>query len=259
MKLTILGCGTSTGVPVPGCRCRVCTSDNPKNTRLRTSALISLDSGENILVDSGPDLRQQALKHDVRRVDAVLYTHSHADHILGLDDLKSFNFVSGKAIPCYGSHQSLAEIKRVFAYTFQEASGYEGGMLTQLTLNEIDHESDIQVCGLTITPFRLEHGKMTVTGYRFGDLAYATDCNNIPTESLKKLSGLKTLILDGLRHEPHRTHFTIPKAIEAAAAVGAEKTFLTHMTHTVDYDEESSRLPPNISLAYDGLEIDFSA
>lgn len=221
--------------------------------------MLSLDSGENILIDSGPDLRQQALKYDIRRIDAVLYTHSHADHILGLDDLKSFNFVSGKAIPCYATAESISEIKRVFAYTFQDPAAYEGGMLTQLTFNQIGHDAAIDVCGLRIVPFRLEHGKMPVTGYRFGDMAYATDCNNIPAESLPKLSGLKTLVLDGLRHEPHRTHFTIPKAVEAAQAIGAERTFLVHMTHTVDYDEESAKLPSGVTLAFDGLEIDFSA
>lgn len=256
MKLKILGCGTSTGVPVPGCRCKVCISDHPRNKRLRTSAVICLDSGERILIDSTPDLRQQVLSQDIRRIDAVLYTHTHSDHIMGLDDLKCFNFVSGKAIPCYGTAFTLSEIKRVFAYTFQDPASYEGGMLTQLTLNEINYNQSFELCGLTITPFLLHHGKTKVTGYRVGDLAYATDCNLIPDESLSVISGVKTLILDGLRYQEHKTHFTIPESLDVARKIGADKTYLVHMTHTVDYVEELSKLPNNVELAYDGLEIE---
>ena len=258
MILKILGCGTSTGVPLPACGCSVCTSGDPRNQRLRTSALIKIDSTANILIDASPDLRQQALKWKIMNISAVLFTHHHADHILGMDDLRGFNFVQKGAINCYAVPHTARRIKRVFSYAFHSSRQYEGGAPPQLIMNEIDYVSPFAVTGLTVQPFPLLHGSMRIVGYRIGDMAYATDCKIIPAETLELLRGVKLFILDGLRHEQHRTHQTISEAIAVARSVGAQKTYLTHLTHTVDYEPTSRSLPPGIELAYDGLEIEFS-
>lgn len=258
MILQILGCGTSTGVPLPGCTCRVCTSGKLQNERLRTSGLIRLDSGRNILIDASTDLRQQALKWKVSRVDALLVTHPHADHILGIDDLRCFNFVQRASIPCYGNRSTLDRIRRTFAYIFEPDPDYQGGGLPQVTLQEIQDEIPFTAAGASIQPFPLEHGGITVLGYRIGELAYATDCKRIPENSRKILKGVKVLVLDGLRYEAHRTHMTIDEAVSVAAELGIRRTVLTHMTHNVDFDEVSARLPRQVELAYDGLEIEFS-
>ena len=256
-SILILGCGTSTGVPIPGCRCEVCLSKDPRNKRLRTSALIKTADQRNILIDAGPDLRTQALKYDIRRLDAVFFSHSHADHILGIDDLRAFNFVQHEKINCYGTNETLEHIKQCFPYIFNPNPNYKGGMLAQLELNEIDGTSPLTLEGLTIQPFPVIHGGLTVTAFRCGELGYVTDCKIIPDNSFEKLTGVKTLVLDGLRYEEHATHLTIPEAIEIAKQVKAEKTYLTHMTHSVDYKDVMNKLPDGIELAYDGLEIDF--
>lgn len=252
--LTILGCGTSTGVPIPGCPCKVCTSTNPRNRRDRTSALISVENGPNILIDATPDLRQQALAYNIHSLDAVLFTHAHADHILGVDDLRVFNFISRKALPCYCEKGTLDGIQRCFRYLFERDPNYEGGMLAELDFQLITPLNPFEA-GIEFFPFRLHHGSMDVTGYRFGNAAYATDCNAIPAESLAHLHGLDLLILDGLRYKPHPTHFTIPRAIEVAEELGAKRTVLIHMTHSVDYEATSVTLPSNVELAYDGMKI----
>lgn len=257
MKLKVLGCGTSTGVPLVGCNCKVCCSNDPKNYRDRTSVYIELNEHEGILVDASTDLRQQALKHGVKHVETVLYTHGHADHILGTEDLRVFNFISKQSIPCYGLPATLATIRSTFGYLFGDNTNYQGGMLTQLTLNEIAPYEPLTLFRTEVIPFLLYHGKMEVLGYRIGELAYATDCNVIPEKSFEVLKGVRYLILDGLRHESHRTHFTISQSIDAAQKIGAEKTYLIHMTHSIDYHETNAELPEGIELAYDGLQIDF--
>lgn len=257
MKLTVLGCGTSTGVPVIGCRCAVCTSGTPRNSRLRCSVFISAGSHSNVLIDASPDLRQQALRAEITRVDAVLFTHAHSDHILGTDDLRAFNFAAHSRIPCYGTAATLQRVAEMFSYIFNPDPSYEGGLLAQLDQKPISEKENFDAAGLAFQAFPLGHGKATVLGFRCGEFAYATDCNLIPAESRQLLRGVRYLILDGLRYEPHRTHFTIPQAIEAAQMIGAEKTYLTHTTHTIDYDEVSTKLPPGIFLAYDGLELEF--
>ncbi len=255
MKLKILGCGTSTGVPVPGCQCTVCTSSHPRNQRTRPSAVIELDNGSNILIDTSPDLRSQVLRWGIKRVDAVLFTHAHADHILGLDDLRGFNFATRSSIPCYGSATTLKEIRRFYDYVFNPDPNYIGGALPQVSTHEIDEVTPFELCGLKITPFKLLHGRLPVTGFLIGNTAYATDCNFIPIESKELIRGVNTLILDGLRYEPHATHFTIPQAVAAAQELEAKMTYLIHTTHTVDYEETNSKLPPNVQLAHDGLEV----
>lgn len=256
MRVRILGCGTSTGVPIPGCKCEVCSSDDPRNKRLRTSALIEMGSDFSVLIDSSTDLRQQALKWGVRRVDSVLYTHAHADHILGIDDLRAFNFVLRKDIPCFGEEATLEHLRQMFSYIFSPDPAYQGGLLPKLSLHPIRPYEALQLGGNQIMPIRLMHGELPVLGFRIGDFAYATDCNSIPSESITMLQNLDTLVLDGLRFEPHSTHFTIPDAVQMAKELGAKKTYLTHMTHSIDYQRTQAELPPGIELAYDGLIIE---
>lgn len=258
MKIKVLGCGTSTGVPIPGCNCPVCTSGKPRNERMRTSSIITTEGGKHILIDATTDLRHQALKHGITHVDAVLFTHSHADHIFGIDDLRVFNYVQRSSIPCYGSTRTLGEIKRCFSYAFDPDERYEGGSLPELTLIPIDEETPFEVLGCRIQPFPMLHGKTPVTGFRFGELAYATDVNFLPPFATEKLRGVRYLFLDGLRFEPHPTHYTITEAQKIAEDLGVEETFLIHMSHTVDYDDASKKLRPGVSLAYDGLEFEFS-
>jgi len=257
MRFQILGCGTSTGVPVPGCRCAVCRSPDPKNKRLRTSAIVRAADGRTLLIDASTDLRQQALQHGVDRVDGVLFTHAHADHILGTDDLRSFNFILKRRIPCFGTAPTLAEIRRFFNYIFDPSPDYQGGALAQLDLHEIAPDTPFEAAGFTVQPFPLLHGATAVTGFRFGDLAYATDCNVVTPVARETLRGVRYLILDALRYEAHRTHFTIPEAIEVAQSIRAERTILVHMTHTIDYATVTAKLPPGVELGYDGLTLDF--
>ncbi len=253
ISFTVLGCGTSTGVPVPGCKCGVCQSKDPRNTRLRTSGLVTLDNGATILIDAGTDLRAQALANNIEKIDAVLFTHSHSDHILGIDDLRCFNFNRPGPIPCFAEASTISEIKRVFKYLFEDNTEYEGGLLAKLAFSAITPLDSFDLFGAAVTPFRLWHGKNQVTGFRINDLVYATDCNNIPQESIPIMSNSKLLILDALRHRAHRTHFTIEQAISQSQILLAQKTLFVHMTHDIDYESESALLPANISYAYDGL------
>ncbi len=209
-----------------------------------------------MLVDASIDLRMQALTFGIDRVDTVLFTHAHADHILGTDDLRCFNFVHRNVIPCYATPETLTKIKETFPYIFEANPKYEGGLLAQLTLNEFKMYQPFEVEGLKVTPLRLEHGSMEVAGFRIGDFAYATDCKRIPEESRKLLRGVKYLILDGLRYEQHKTHLTIEESLEVIADLKPGQTYLTHMTHAVDHDETNSKLPRGVELGYDGLKIE---
>ena len=257
MKCLILGCGTSTGVPLPGCRCPVCTSKNPKNFRNRTSALVELKPGFNLLIDASPDLRHQALKFNVPSVDAVLFTHAHADHILGVDDLRSFNFVHRNRIPCFGTKETLDAIKKTFHYIFDQDPNYEGGLLAQLDLNPIEFDRSFTILDTEILPVMLHHGKTIVTGFKIGNMGYATDCKKLSEQAFKAFHDIDVLVLDALRYEQHRTHFTIDEAVATAKELSAKQTYLVHMTHSVDYDEVSKALPPGVELAYDGLSFYF--
>jgi phosphoribosyl 1,2-cyclic phosphate phosphodiesterase len=255
MKFTLLGSGTSTGVPLPGCTCKVCTSKHPRNHRDRTSACFTLDDGRVILIDAGPDLRYQALKQNVGRVDSVLFTHPHADHILGIDDLRSFNFISKKRISCYGSAATIDAITAGFSYIFNPRSGYQGGMVAQLDPHKVENDETCLIEGIAFDLFPLIHGDITVTGFRVGDVGYATDFNIFPERAERVLQGVKHLFIDGLRYEPHPTHITITDAVEIAQRLKAERTYIIHTTHTIDYDEVNATLPPGIELGYDGLTI----
>jgi len=258
MKFTLLGSGTSTGVPLPGCSCKVCTSGHPKNHRDRTSACITLDDGRVILIDAGPDLRYQALKHGVQRVDSVLFTHAHADHILGIDDLRSFNFASRKRISCYGSADTMEAITRSFSYIFNPRPGYEGGMIAQLDPHTVLNDETCLIEGIPLDLFPLIHGDLTVTGFRIGEVGYATDFNIMTDRAKQILRGVKYLFIDGLRYEPHKTHITIPQAIQLAESLSVEHAYIIHTTHTIDYDEVSGALPQGVELGYDGLTLQFA-
>jgi len=248
MRVTFLGTGTSTGVPVIGCRCRVCSSGDPRNQRLRPSVLLEWEDRK-ILVDSSSDFRQQALRHGIDRLDAVLYTHCHADHVMGLDDLRIYNFRQRSDLPVYGNPETLEEIRRTFWYAFSDTQ--EGGGKPRLDLRPVDGAFDL--LGRRVEPVPLWHGRMPVLGYRIGDFAYCTDCNRIPEASVKVLESLEVLVIDALRHTPHPTHFCLSETLSALALLRPRRAYLIHMGHELDHEETERTLPPSVRLAHDGL------
>ena len=250
MRVTFLGTGTSRGIPVIGCDCKTCTSPNPRNRRLRPSLLI--ESQVTVIIDTSVDFRAQMLRQKVKRLDAVVYTHSHVDHILGLDDVYPFNVRSGgRPMPLYGSPETLKELRITFRYLLQR-NPYPG--IPKIKLIPIDGK--FQIGDLEFEPIRVFHGKMPVLGFRLGTFAYITDVNFIPEESFRQLKGVESLVLDGLRYKKHPTHFTLSEAAEAALMTGARKTHLIHMCHDVDHDEGNASLPDSVRLAYDGLTLE---
>lgn len=257
LRVTILGSGTSSGVPVIACRCAVCTSESPFNRRTRTS--VRIEVGDRVvLIDTSTDLRQQALRHAIDRVDAVIYTHAHADHILGLDDLRIFNFRQGVAIPCYGSSDTLHTIARTFSYVFEGAQS-EGGGRPQIDLIEIgDSDRSIHVCGLDVIPIPVMHGRRRILGYRVGTFAYVTDCSMIPDDSFGLLEGVEFLVLGALRYRPHPTHFTVEEAQAAATRIGARQTYLTHIAHDVDHENPLVSLREGVEIGFDGLTFELA-
>ena len=255
MRITFLGTGTSAGVPVIACDCATCRSDDPRDKRWRPSLALAFDDGTSVLVDASPDLRAQALRFRIERVDAILLTHAHADHVLGLDDVRIYNFRQGGAIPCYGAARALARVRRMFDYVFDPATP-RGGGLPQLALREL--AGPFSLAGATVIPVPLMHGTLPVLGFRIGAFAYLTDCNAIPEASWPLLAGLDVLVLDALRHKTHRTHFTVDEAIDVARRIGAARTFFTHMTHDLPHAATCAALPAGISLAYDGLELEMA-
>jgi phosphoribosyl 1,2-cyclic phosphate phosphodiesterase len=251
MRVTMLGSGTSTGVPVIGCGCAVCTSPSPKNKRWRPG--LKLEIGDRVaLVDTPTDLRAQALRFGLPRVDAVVFTHAHADHVFGLDDVRIFNFRQRAAIPCYGSAATLQALRRTFAYAFEE--GQEGGGKPQLDLIEI--KGRFSLLGQEVVPVPVWHGDLEVYGYRMGNFAYVTDCKAIPAASFELLAGVEVLILDALRYRPHSTHLSVAEALEVAARIGAPRTILTHIAHEIDHEAPAVTLPPGVEFGYDGLILD---
>ena len=253
MRVTFLGTGTSTGVPVVGCSCRVCTSTNPKNYRLRQSVAIEAD-GKHFLIDTTPDLRLQLLRHPIPRLDFVLFTHSHCDHLMGLDDIRPFNFRQRAPIHAYANRPTAKAVRRAFSYIWDDRSQIGGGK-PQLDLQEIDGPFSHE--GIEIIPIPVTHGDWTILGFRIGNFAYITDTNGIPDSSLELLAGVESLALDGLRPAPrHPTHFVIDEAVEYAQRIGAKETWLIHLTHEVEHDEIEATLPAGIRLAWDGLVLE---
>jgi phosphoribosyl 1,2-cyclic phosphate phosphodiesterase len=249
----MLGTGTSHGVPMIGCNCATCRSTDPRDRRLRPSIYIDVPDYAQLLVDTATDLRQQALRYDISHVDAVLFTHAHADHILGLDDLRSFNALQGTPIPCYANREAWETIRRQFSYVF-EGPLQLGGGVPQLTTNEI--RAPFFIRGVRVVPVPLWHGKLPILGFRFGNFAYLTDCNRIPDEAWPLVDGVEFLVLDALRDEPHETHFTLGEAVAAAQRIGPHRAYFTHMTHDLPHAKTNARLPRGIELAYDGLVLD---
>jgi phosphoribosyl 1,2-cyclic phosphate phosphodiesterase len=251
-QVLFLGTGTSHGVPMIGCACAVCRSTNPKDTRLRPSILVR-GPGGHVLVDTSPDLRQQALTHRLARLDAALFTHSHADHILGLDEVRRFNHLQQQPLACYATEATWADLRRTFHYVFAEGPT-QGGGVPALVPHVID--GPFVAAGMQVVPVPVWHGRMPVLGFRFGSFAYLTDCNRLDDAAWPLLEGVETLVVDALRDRPHPTHFTVEQALTVVQRVGPACAYLTHMTHDLAHDATCARLPRGVELAYDGLVID---
>ncbi|GAA4426208.1 MBL fold metallo-hydrolase [Bremerella cremea] len=253
-RLLFLGTGTSMGVPVVGCGCDVCQSTNPKNKRLRCSVIFGLPGG-NLLIDTPPDLRTQLLNNGIGIIHAVAFTHSHADHLFGLDDVRLFQFYLGHAVPIYCEPNVDAKIRKVYDYAFSNEVQTHIGSRPALDMREIG-TTPFEALGSEIIPIRLQHGpKFEVLGFRVGNVAYCTDTNKIPDESWEKLQGLDVLVLDALRPDPHPTHFSVEEAVEAAQKIGAKQTYFTHISCRLEHERTNHWLPEGMELAYDGLEI----
>jgi phosphoribosyl 1,2-cyclic phosphate phosphodiesterase len=249
-RVTFLGTGTSVGVPVPTCVCHVCRSNDPRDARLRPSVLLEW-SDASVLIDSSSDLRAQALRHDIRRVDAVLYTHAHADHILGLDDLRLYNWKQGCPVPAYGNRETLDALRKTFWYVFDQ----ERTESTRPSIELRVVDSRFPLLGRVIVPVPVMHGPLPILGYRVGAFAYLTDVSEIPEGGFELLHDLEVLVLDALRERPHPMHLSLQQALDLAARIGARKTYFTHMTHEVHHATVSKKLPPGVALAHDGLSV----
>lgn len=253
MNITFLGTGTSHGVPMIGCDCATCTSSDPRDRRLRTSVLIATDEGGRLLVDAGPDLRMQALTHRVRRVDAILFTHGHADHILGLDEVRRFNALQGQSMACYGDALTIDDIRRTFSYIFDARTPAGGGLPQLETFTVL---GPFCIGRQEVMPVRVMHGRRPILGFRVGGFAYLTDCSGIPDASWPLLEGLDVLVLDALRVRPHPTHFSLAEAIEATRRIAPRRAFFTHICHDLGHAATSASLPAGMELAYDGLMVE---
>lgn len=256
LQITFLGTGTSHGIPVIGCGCAVCESADPRDKRLRTAIHIRMPN-LSIAVDTTPDFRTQCLREKITRLDAVLYTHSHVDHILGFDDLRRFCELENKAIPVHGSAETLANLKRVFQYAFDGSARYPN----YVRPDPVTMEGRFSLDGFDIVPVDLPHGKMTTNGLVFEKngrrlFAYYTDCQSVPPEAVEAARGAEVLVIDALRHTAHSTHLTVQGALEAARLISARKTWFIHMCHELGHAVTESALPPDVRLAYDGLRID---
>ncbi len=249
LKLTILGSGTSHGVPMIACDCGVCTSSDPRDRRSRTSALFSFEQ-RNLLIDTSPELRLQCLANNVRSVDAILFTHHHADHVVGLDDVRRFNWISRAVLDIYADAATLARLRAMFAYAFEDDPQYPSAK-PDLRTRQID--GPFELFGRQIIPIRYQHGPLPVLGFRIGRVAYCPDCSHMPDASRALLSGLDVLVLDALRRRPHPTHFNLEQAIEEAQRIGAKRTVFTHIAHELPHEQTNRELPEGMELAYDGL------
>jgi len=255
LRLTVLGTGTSFGVPQIGCRCRVCTSTDPRDVRTRTAALVEQD-GRRILVDTPPELRQQLLRAGIGVVDAVLYTHDHADHTHGIDDLRALSG-GDRTVPVYGPADSLERMRRKFDYVF-DAAAYTipGSSRPKVTVHPLEAGTPVTIAGIPVVPLAFEHGPAVVFGYRFGPLAYVTDVKRVPPPAVAALAGLDGLVLNALWYREHPTHLSIPEAVAAARAIGARRTWLTHLTHETLHADLERDLPPEVRPAWDGLVVE---
>jgi phosphoribosyl 1,2-cyclic phosphate phosphodiesterase len=252
VRVQFLGTGTSHGVPMIGCDCQVCRSTDPRDQRMRPSIYLAFDDDTRVLVDTTPDLRAQALRFDVRRVDAVLFTHAHADHIMGLDEVRRYNVLTRQPMPVYADAPTLASLRRTFAYAF-ESDAPKGGGVPDLRMWTIG--GAFCVGRQEVLPVPVQHGSWEILGFRLGRFAYLTDCNGIPARSLALLEDLDCLVLDALRHRPHPTHFTLEEAVTMARRIGARRTWFTHIAHDLGHEITCASLPDGMALAHDGLEV----
>ena len=239
------------GVPTIGCECGVCVSENPKNKRTRPSLLVRT-AGKHLLIDTATDLRAQAIREGLKRIDAVLYTHSHADHILGLDDLRPFNLWQKKHIPCFGNENTMEKVCDTFKYVFTEPQ--PGGSMPRIEPHVVNDRFEFE--GVTVQPLPILHGRMPIFGYRIGRLSYITDCSEIPSETYGLLKGTKVLVLGVLRYAPHPTHLNLEQALQIIDRVQPERAFFTHISHDFDHDRANAELPEHIRLSYDGLRFE---
>lgn len=256
MRLTLLGTGTSMGVPQIGCHCAVCRSSDPRDRRSRTSALLEVD-GRTLLIDTPPELRLQLLRAGTAHLDAVLYTHEHADHVHGIDDLRSFSLLQRHALPLYAPPATAAHLARTFRYIFDDAVvPLDGTSKPRLTIEPIGANGEVEVAGVRIRPMAFEHGHAEVYGYRVGPIAYVTDVKRVPAEARALLRGVRVLVLNALWWREHPTHLSIDEAIEVARDIGAERTLLTHLTHETSHQELLERLPAGVEPGYDGMRLE---
>jgi phosphoribosyl 1,2-cyclic phosphate phosphodiesterase len=256
MRLTFLGTGTSFGVPQIGCHCAVCCSDDPRDRRTRSGAVLHA-AGSAILIDTPPELRLQLISVGISRIDAVVYTHEHADHINGIDDLRIFSVRERKPLPLYGPEETLERLRASFNYIFDDSvRPYEGTSKPRLTLHAVEPERMIRIAGVEVLPLAFQHGHLRVFGYRFGPLAYITDIKEIPAAQRERLQGLDVLVLNALWWRPHPTHLSISEAVQTAQELGARRTYLTHLTHETGHTELEAQLPQGVFPAYDGLTVE---
>lgn len=253
MKVTFLGTGTSTGVPMIGCTCAVCTSDDPKDRRLRTSAFIESDE-TSILIDIGPDFREQMLREHIRKLDAVLITHEHHDHIAALDEVRAFNFLQRKSMPVYATERVQSALKQRFSYIFEEVL-YPG--VARIDLTDIKPQTTFQINDIEVQPINYMHGAMPVTGFRVKDFSYLTDFKSITPEELEKVKGSKIIAISSIHHRPHHSHICLPEALELLEELQPEQAYIIHISHWMGKDADiSPTLPANVALAWDGLQIE---
>lgn len=251
MRLTFLGTGTSTGVPTLGCRCRVCTSPDAHDYRTRPSLMLEYD-GRVVVIDTTPDFRTQALREKIERLDAVVFTHAHADHILGLEDVRGYYFRQGEPIPIHADAPTMETLRHVFSYIFNGT--YSGGALAKLAPHIID--GPIELWGKCLIPLQVFHGDLPVLGFKFGQAAYVTDFSTIPQATMPLLEGLDVLILDALRRTPHPTHSNLEQSLALVERLRPRRAFFTHIAHELMHEETNAALPPHVRLAYDGLKLD---
>jgi phosphoribosyl 1,2-cyclic phosphate phosphodiesterase len=253
LRITFLGTGTSHGVPMIGCDCETCRSDDPRDKRWRASVFVEMDDGQAVLVDAGPDIRAQSLAFGVRRVDAIVFTHGHADHIMGVDDIRRFNVIQQRPMACYGDEATINDLRRTFFYVF-DPNTPRGGGIPQLELFRI--AGSFCIGRQEIIPVPILHGTRRILGLRMGTFAYLTDCSHIPDESWPLLTGLDLLVLDALRERPHPTHFSLAEAVDVTTRLAPRRACFTHMCHNLRHADTCAKLPSGMELAYDGMVVE---
>lgn len=252
MRVRFLGTSTSYGVPVIGCRCPTCTSTDPRNKRTRASVYVESDEGARLLIDTGPEVRLQCLREGVMRIDAVLYTHFHADHTAGIDDLKAFNAALGGILPCFGDAPTGASLRERFAYAFAGTPWI--GLIPHISFTNVDR-APFYVGKTCIQPVPMRHGAIRATGYRIGGFAYLTDTSGVPASSRELVRDCQAVVVDALRWEPHPTHLSVPEALELIGDVRPRRGYLTHVSHSLEHQATNERVGPDVEVAYDGLEL----